>query len=130
MQNTEIAFLYRDASNYKRLTTHVVKGEITETQKKKLLDSLECYDERTGFGYCIPEQLGIEIDRFDEYEQDEDDHCWAEKDSAAQRISSHEKDIRIKQDSVESNNDELKRCDEELHGLKMRSTAAISLPMM
>ena len=78
MQNTEIAFLYRDASNYKRLTTHVVKGEITETQKKKLLDSLECYDERTGFGYCIPEQLGIEIDRFDEYEQDEDDHCWAE----------------------------------------------------
>ena len=47
----------------------------------------------------------------------------AERDSADWRISEREKDIRIKQGSIESNNEELKRCEGEIRALSDREIA-------
>ena len=70
--NTEIWYLYRDASNYKRHNRQVVSGQITET---KVADIISCLDDGE---YFIPEQVGLPADRLDEYERDSDDHCWLE----------------------------------------------------
>ena len=68
--NTRITYLYRDASNYKELTEIVIRGEITEEQKRTIIDCLDMGE------YFIPEQLGLPAKRFDKVT--EDDHCWCE----------------------------------------------------
>ena len=51
--NTEIEYLYRDAGNYKSYQTIVVKGEITDEQRKRIAASLE-----DGLYFC-PRQIGL-----------------------------------------------------------------------
>ena len=69
--NTRIRYLYRDASNYKRQQSVILKGRITKEQIDRILDS--CDGE-----YFIPEQVGLSCDRFEEYGRNPDDHCWCE----------------------------------------------------
>lgn len=68
--NTMLEYLYRDASNHKTRTATVVRGSITEEQKKVIMDAL------TGDNLFIPEQVGLPANRFDEVT--EDDHCFCE----------------------------------------------------
>jgi len=69
MKNTKITFLYRDASNYKMLNEVILKGAATEEDKKAILES--CDGE-----FFIPEQVGLDVERFGDIT--EDDHCWCE----------------------------------------------------
>ena len=68
--NTRILYLYRDADNYKVLNSCVVKGEVTEEQKKTILSTLDdgCY--------FIPEVVGLPAERFGTHT--ESDHVWME----------------------------------------------------
>lgn len=66
--NTQIDFLYADASNYKVGTTVVVEGAVTEEQKAAILD---CRDDGE---YFIPSMVGLPGTRFDR--ETEDDHPW------------------------------------------------------
>ena len=68
--NTRISYLYRDADNYKVLTSCVVEGEVTEEQKKTILSTLDdgCY--------FIPEVVGLPAERFGSHT--ESDHVWME----------------------------------------------------
>lgn len=74
MSNTKISYLYRDASNYKITTGIILKGEITETQKKAIMDSLDEGE------YFIPEQIGLIHPMFSDG-WTEDDHCFCELNS-------------------------------------------------
>ena len=69
--NTQIEYLYRDASNYKAWNRCVIKGVLTEEQKKTILKSL--YDRE----YFIPKQVGLPEEKFDSYDEDLD-HPWFE----------------------------------------------------
>ena len=123
---------FKPMDNVKEFINKFVLSE-EKIDVKGLRDNIETLDELDRVLKKTRSQLSSLEEILKKYEQIRDketDICingillkMAEKDSAAQRISSHEKDIRIKQDSVESNNDELKRCDEELHGLKDREIA-------
>jgi len=79
MSNTKIEYLYRDASNYKKTNTAIVKGHITQSQIKNIIDSLDGYSKSEGYGYFIPEQVCLPAERFDDGPT-EDDHCWFELD--------------------------------------------------
>ncbi len=68
--NTQINYLYRDASNYKKHQSVVVEGTFTDEQMKAIDKSLS-----EGL-YFIPRQVGLPEERFDEVT--EDDHCWFE----------------------------------------------------
>ena len=57
--NTEISFLYTDASNYKASTTVVVEGAVTEAQKAAILASLDDGE------YFIPGMVGLPGTRFE-----------------------------------------------------------------
>ena len=67
--NTVIEFLYRDASNYKTWNNVIVKGEISDDQKKRIISSLDGE-------YFIPEQVSLPVKRFEYLTSD--DHCWCE----------------------------------------------------
>lgn len=70
MKNTKISYLYRDASNYKKLNEAVVEGAISEEQIDSIMGCLD-------FGeYFIPKQVGLPETRFGEVTSD--DHCWFE----------------------------------------------------
>lgn len=68
--NTEITYLYRDASNYKQLTTVVVVGEITPAQVDEIV---ACLFEGE---YFVPSLVGLPENRFESWT--EDDHPWFE----------------------------------------------------
>lgn len=68
--NTKIQYLYRDNCNYKMPNSAVVKGTLTEEQKKGIRKSCDCGE------YFIPRQVGLPETRFGSIT--EDDHCWFE----------------------------------------------------
>lgn len=68
--NTLIQYLYRDASNYKQVNECVIEGEITEEQKKIILNSL--YDGEL----FVPNVVGMPEERFGSLT--EDDHAFFE----------------------------------------------------
>ena len=72
--NTRIDYLYRDGSNYKFPHHAIVKGEITEDQKKRILNSLD-----DGIWF-VPSKVGFECDYATGYEPNEDDHPFCELD--------------------------------------------------
>lgn len=69
--NTKISYLYRDADNYKKHNNCVIKGILTEEQKKKILD---CRQEDEWF---IPSQVGLPEEKFDKLDLAVD-HPWFE----------------------------------------------------
>jgi len=68
--NTEIEYLYRDASNYKKWNTAVLIGELSEADQQTILDCLQDGE------YFIPSQVGLDEERFGSWT--EDDHRWFE----------------------------------------------------
>ena len=68
--NTKIEYLYRDASNYKKINQVIVSGTFDEAQKESIQDCLSDGE------YFIPKQVGFPEIRFDKLT--EDDHCWFE----------------------------------------------------
>ena len=56
--NTRINYMYRDADNYKVPNQCVIRGEVTEEQEKRIIDSLD--DGR----YFIPATVGMEEKKF------------------------------------------------------------------
>lgn len=70
--NTEIAYMYRDASNYKRHLTVVFAGTLTSAQKNDLVNNL---DQGSHF---IPEQISLPNARDEFSTYYEDDHVWNE----------------------------------------------------
>lgn len=68
--NTQIYYLYRDASNYKNMNWQVVSGTLTDEQIEKITESMD------GGEYFIPRQVGLPEERFEKIT--EDDHCWFE----------------------------------------------------
>lgn len=68
--NTAITYLYRDASNYKVWNAGVVRGTLTEEQKREIYG---CCDSEVFF---IPGQVGLPETRFGDLNGD--DHCWFE----------------------------------------------------
>ncbi len=75
--NTKIEYLYRDACNYKAWQEVILAGEITEEDKQKITDSLECV---TDF---IPEQVGLQVFRpWGKITEDDTCYCELEPDTA------------------------------------------------
>ena len=68
--NTEFTYLYRDASNYKKLNKVILKGSLSKSQIKKIIATLD-YKE-----FFIPEQVDLPVERFSSIT--EDDHPWCE----------------------------------------------------
>lgn len=68
---TKICYLYRDASNYKRLNEICVNGIFTESQKTQIIESLNDGE------YFIPRAVGWPEIRVS-VDYNEDDHCWFE----------------------------------------------------
>lgn len=73
MKNTCIAYLYRDASNYKSHNEAVVKGILSEEDIRTIL---ECRFEGEWF---VPNKVGLPEKRFDDGWTD-DDHPYFELD--------------------------------------------------
>ena len=69
--NTQIRYLYRDASNYKVENECVVTGTFTPEQIAQIMDCCDLGE------YFIPSQVGLPEQRFDRYDPEED-HCWFE----------------------------------------------------
>ena len=67
--NTQIRYLYRDASNYKVENECVVTGTFTQEQIAQIMDCCDLGE------YFIPSQVGLPEQRFDRYDPEED-HCW------------------------------------------------------
>lgn len=68
--NTEIYYLYRDASNYKNINREVIHGTLSDSQINDIMKSLSEGE------YFIPRQVGLPEARFGDIS--EDDHCWFE----------------------------------------------------
>lgn len=69
--NTKIAYAYRDASNYKVHNECIIKGEMTDSLKERIL---ACRSEGEWF---IPRAVGLPEQRFAEWDE-QDDHPWFE----------------------------------------------------
>ena len=69
--NTQIRYLYRDASNYKVENECVVHGTFTQEQIAQIMNCCDLGE------YFIPTQVGLPEQRFDRYDAEED-HCWFE----------------------------------------------------
>ena len=69
--NTQIRYLYRDASNYKVKNEGVVTGTFTQEQIVQIMGCCDLGE------YFIPSQVGLPERRFDSYDSEED-HCWFE----------------------------------------------------
>ena len=72
--NTRIDYLYRDADNYKMPNSVVVKGLLSEDQKKIIMSSLQDGE------FFIPSQVGLPETRVDEFWDRESDHVFFELD--------------------------------------------------
>ena len=70
-RNTQIRYLYRDASNYKVENECVVTGTLTPEQIAQIMDCCDLGE------YFIPSQVGLPEQRFSQYDPAED-HCWFE----------------------------------------------------
>lgn len=68
--STCFGYLYRDASNYKVWNEEILGGFLTKEQKQDIISTLEDGE------FFIPEQVGLPVNRGDEYT--EDDHCFCE----------------------------------------------------
>lgn len=71
--NTEIQYLYRDASNFKLRTLCVLAGALTEAEKEEILECLIDGE------YFVPGQAGLPDDN--RYSGTEDDTDWFELES-------------------------------------------------
>ena len=69
--NTQIRYLYRDASNYKVENECVVAGTFAQEQIAQIMDCCDLGE------YFIPSQVGLPEQRFGRYDPEED-HCWFE----------------------------------------------------
>lgn len=85
--NTKIKYLYRDAGNYKTPNNCIVAGEITEDQKKAILNSL--FDEE----YFVPSVVGLPETRFGSI--NEDDTAFFELDKDSFVLTNEEADTPI-----------------------------------
>ena len=86
--NTEIHYMYRDASNYKKQQSVVISGTLSEEDQRKIFEKCDSFnaeefetyhDGGEYYGepiYFIPAQVGLPEERFDKIT--EDDHCWFE----------------------------------------------------
>lgn len=92
-QRTEISYLYRDASNYKKTTTVVINGRVTVEQIKTVL---ECLDEGM---YFIPNQIGFPENRFEEADFAVD-HCWFEMDEYSFKLTNEPATMQLTPDDV------------------------------
>lgn len=72
MPNTAIEYLYRDASNYKSWNHAVLPGTVDDAQNKEIFECCDCGE------FFIPEQVGLDADRLDDFERNDDDHLWCE----------------------------------------------------
>ena len=72
--NTEISYMYRDASNYKQINTVIFVGRITKKEKALILAA------RDEDQYFIPGQVGLEElqPRMIAFPDEQDDHVWHE----------------------------------------------------
>lgn len=70
--NTEMCYLYRDAGNFKTFNEVVLRGEMSEADLARILDSLRDHE------LFIPDQIGLPEDRGEFDIDDELDHCWFE----------------------------------------------------
>lgn len=72
--NTQISYLYRDASNYKQHNKVTLAGEITDAEKRLILGKLEEGE------YFIPSQVGLDDlqPRMIGFPDAQDDHVWHE----------------------------------------------------
>lgn len=70
-QTTRINYLYRDASNYKKLNYVIVPGRYSDEQIQAIISSL--FDG----GWFIPSKVGFPEVKIDD-EETEDDHPWFE----------------------------------------------------
>lgn len=68
--NTKVTYLYRDANNYKMWNQCIVKGNLSEEQKERILNSLNEGE------FFIPRKVGLPEGRFDKW--DSADHIWFE----------------------------------------------------
>ena len=68
--NTLVSYLYRDADNYKSSNECVIRGEMTEEQEKRIVDSLD-----DGL-YFVPACVGMPENKFGC--ETEADHPWFE----------------------------------------------------
>ena len=62
--------MYRDADNYKRFHSEVLRGEISAQQLSIIMDCLNDGE------YFVPHQIGLPEIRFNQIT--ESDHCWFE----------------------------------------------------
>lgn len=69
--NTELTYLYRDASNNKKFNTIIITGELTEEQQQIILGCREDGE------YFIPSVVGLPEERFSSWIEAED-HVWFE----------------------------------------------------
>ena len=72
-KNTMFVYQYRDASNYKKQSSVVVKGELSFDQIDRIMSACEYDGETYRF---IAGQVGLPENRFEKIT--EDDHCWFE----------------------------------------------------
>lgn len=74
--NTKIYYLYRDAKNYKNQNKAIVEGEYTEEDVQTIISCCEPGDENWYY-YFVPEQVGLDCERFSNW-RPEDDHYFCE----------------------------------------------------
>lgn len=67
--NTKMYYLYRDASNYKKSNEVVLEGEFTEEDVDRIMATLQ-----DGM-YFIPENVGLDCERFVDWTEDDHPYC-------------------------------------------------------
>ena len=87
--NTRIDYLYRDADNYKMPNSAVVKGLLSEDQKKIIMSSLQDGE------FFIPSQVGLPETRVDEYWDMESDHVFFELDEDSFTATDEEPTVSV-----------------------------------
>lgn len=106
-KNTIFRYLYRDASDYKQYNECIVKGAISEEEKKLIIGCLNDGE------YFIPSQVGLPEQRFDKITMD--DHCWFELHESGIQVTGDRPtvDVNIK-DLVQAFCDKKDRWDDTL----------------
>lgn len=72
--NTKMTYLYRDASNYKKCNEVVVLDEFTDDDVNRIVATLQDGE------YFIPENVGLECERFAEWTEDDHPYCELNED--------------------------------------------------
>lgn len=71
--NTKVIYHYRDASNYKSITTIVLDGQLTDRQ---VMEIMNCCQNDGDCLQFVPEAIGLPLERPGVYSE-QDDHSWA-----------------------------------------------------